>query len=147
MNRVDQSQGLKSARTDIRQTDTTSRVGDIMKASVLRTAALKKCSSCFGREGGRGSPPNIFPRESYFIGYLRPHAKFHNPSTIRTFGIILGHQPCIFSQNQMKKLLILKREILSKQDSFDIHIYIFFIAFMLTLLAMKQTYREIYYLS
>ena len=37
MNHVDQSQGLKSART----TDTTTRVGDIMKASVLRTAALK----------------------------------------------------------------------------------------------------------
>jgi hypothetical protein len=33
MNRIDQSQGLKSARTDIRQTET--RVGDI-----LRTAAL-----------------------------------------------------------------------------------------------------------
>ena len=38
MNRDDQSQGLKSARTT---SDTTIRVGDIMKASVLRTAALK----------------------------------------------------------------------------------------------------------
>jgi hypothetical protein len=36
--RVDQSQGWKSARTE-RQTD---RVGDIMKASVLGTAALKR---------------------------------------------------------------------------------------------------------
>jgi hypothetical protein len=36
---VDQSQGLKSARTP--DTTTTSRVSDIMKASLLRRAALK----------------------------------------------------------------------------------------------------------
>ena len=46
MNRVDQSQGLKSARTKDRQ-QTDSRVGDIMKASVRRTAALKMVHSYF----------------------------------------------------------------------------------------------------